>query len=141
MSTFDLDSTQPPALVWWRDSPADGWLRLHHLCGGHAHERLGGWVLPLTVPSSTHDLLWSLDAETFAKACRGGGMDYEVTEEHRTAYTAFLAQHGLKAGELAMLKQAVYPLHAGAETLSALGIEVQGLQDDAKLLVLGWNND
>lgn len=141
MQAFELDSTKPPALVWWRADPAEGWLSLDHLCGGHRHTRLGGWVQPIAVPKASVDLLWALDGEEFASECRGGGLAYEVAHEHRAAYAEFLAARGLKAGDLSMLQQAVYPLDPTSQTLEAMGIDGKVKQAGTSLLVLGWNDD
>lgn len=139
MASFELRST--PALVWWRPDAADGWLKLDHLCGGHNHSRLGGWVLPAQVAHDLSDLLWALDRQAFASDCRGAGLAYEVAEEHRLAYVKFLESQGMKAGDLSMLQQAVYPLDTGPATLAALCIDEGSRQTEAALLVLGWTDD
>lgn len=141
MAVFELDSSKPPALVWWRSDATEGWLSLDHLCGGHRHNRLGGCVLPLHVPKASTDLLWALDSQEFAADCRGVDLTYEVSDEHRAAYVKFLESKGLKAGDVSMLQQAVYPLEAGRPTLAAFGIEIASAQPGASLLVLGWNDD
>lgn len=136
---FELGST--PALVWWRPDAADGWLKLDHHCGGHNHRSVGGWVLPALFAQSSWDLLWALDSQEFASQCRGGGLAYEVADEHRQAYVKFLESKGMKAGDLSMLQQAVYPLDTGSATLAALGIDEASRQAEAALLVLGWTDD
>lgn len=141
MQAFELDSTNPPVLVWWREDAAAGWLRLDHLCGGHQHNRLRGWVLPIPAPKASADLLWALDGEEFAADCRGGGLAYEVADEHRAAYAKFLEVRGLKAGDLSLLQQAVYPLEPSSKTLGMLGIDGEPVQAGASMLVLGWNDD
>jgi hypothetical protein len=139
MATFELGSA--PALVWWRPDATDGWLKLDHTCGGHNHSHLGGWVLPALFAQSSLDLLWALDGQEFASQCPGGGLAYEVAGEHRQAYVKFLESKGMKAGDLSMLQQAVYPLDTGAATLAALGVDESSLQSGAELLVLGWTDD
>jgi len=141
MEVFELDSSKPPALVWWRADATEGWMSLDHLCVGVRHNRLGGWVLPAPVPKASADLLWALDSQEFAADCRGGDLTYEVADEHRAAYVQFLESKGLKAGDVSMLQQAVYPLDASGPTLAALGIEIASAQSGASLLVLGWNDD
>lgn len=139
MTPFELEAS--PALVWWQSGEADGWLKLDHLCGGHNHSRLGGWVLPIPVPQASLELLWALDSEEFSAECQGRDLAYEVTDEHRLAYVKFLESRGMKAGDVSMLQQAVYPLDTGSATLEALGIDVGSRQAGAQLLVLGWTND
>lgn len=141
MQEFELDSTKPPALVWWRADHADGWLSLDHSCGGHSHNRLSGWVRPITVPHATVGLLLALDSEEFAIECYPGGLAYKVTEEHRVAFARFLQARGLLAGDVLLLQQAVYPLDPCSATLEALGIDGEVEQPGASLLVLGWNVD
>lgn len=138
---FKLDSSKPPALVWWRAAQTEGWITLDHLCGGLRRNRLGGSVLPVTAPKALDDLLWALDSQEFASDCRASDLTYEVADEHRAAYVKFLQSKGLVAGDLSMLQQAVYPLDASDSTLAALGIDISYAQPGASLLVLGWNDD
>lgn len=138
---FELDSTKPPVLVWWRTDQAPGWLTLDHFCGGHTFNRLSGWVKPIAVPLAAVDLLWALSDEKFAAECRGGGLAYEVADEHRRAYIEFLEARGMKAGDISMLQQAVYPLDTSSATLETFGVESDSIPVGASLLVLGWNDD
>lgn len=132
-------------LVWWLprvgEAP-EGWFDLAgHACNGFSIDYLTGWVRPLDPSPSGLKLLEDIADEDFAKPCDVTDLDYGVTDQHREAYSSYLAQRGLEAGELRQLVQAVYPLAASRKKLLALGADTECIPSGACLLILGTNCD
>lgn len=143
-------------LVWWRPysadhpfaqegqfwrTPPEGWLNLRHECDGYRINYLYGWAKVVTPSSTALGLLDAIASEDFAKGCNPSDLGYGAEDVHRKAYSAFLASHGLDAGDLSRLMNAVYPLAATTSNLRALGVESSEVPSGALLLVLGWNCD
>lgn len=132
-------------VVWWlpREGKApQGWFDLAgHACDGFKLNYLDGWVFPLEPSAAGLQIIDAIANEAFADCCDVTSLDYEVTEQHRTAYVSFLAERGLEAGDLSRLVQAVYPLAASKSNLQVLGIKCQDIPHGAWLLILGTNCD
>lgn len=150
-AVFDLPGDQP-TLVYWRAGPSDdandadestesphAWQDLvDHRCAGLAKEAFCGQVISLEVANLHLRLLMDIAMEEFAAECRITDLDAGVTTEHRESYGQYLEQRGLQAGDLALLRQGVYPLALNQHNLTALGIK-QEATPGLKLLLLGWN--
>ncbi len=155
--TANYDNGAEVGLVWWKpyqpewlwykppakgQTPPDGWLHVAHNCDGYRMEYLYGWVKPVTPSRTILEALNSLANEVFAKGCSSSmDLGYGADAEHRAAYTGFLNGHGLEAGDLSMLMNAVYPLAPTEANLRAIGAQSIEVLPDAFLLVLGWNCD
>lgn len=141
---FDHDE---PALVWYKPAivgevSLPGWKSLSsHACNGFRLDYLSGWVLPVSIPKATEDLLYELVDEHFLAGCDFDSMDYEINPQHREAYSKWLTSHGLEEGDNAMFQQAVYPLAPTLSNVLKLGGCEQDIPVGAQLLVLGWNCD
>ncbi len=85
-------------------------------------DHLEGWVLPVEPSQVGLHMLETITDEAFARDCVPDRLDYDVTDTHRVAYARFLANHGLEAGDLSQLVQAVYPLAASIANLQRLGV-------------------
>ncbi|WP_176060224.1 hypothetical protein [Paraburkholderia sp. BCC1876] len=132
-----------PWLVLWRPSirrDESEWGALSHTCGGFSIYKLNGYALELK-PTRGGELMAALADEEFCRTCKADRLDYGVKAEHRQAYLDWLAKHGLAAGEMTQLKQAVYPLRPDHETLGMFGLADIDVPADAQLLVLGENCD
>lgn len=132
-------------LVWWlpRDEQyPQGWFDLAgHACNGFALNYLNGWVFPLEPSSAGLKIIDAIADESFAERCEVSNLDCEVTDQHRAAYVAYLAERGLEAGDVSKLEQAVYPLAASKSNLHVLGVESPIVPTGAELLILGSNCD
>ncbi|MFJ7794665.1 hypothetical protein [Pseudomonas sp. NPDC096950] len=135
-----------PWLVFWKDelvAEDTEWAELaSHSCNGFRCDHLDGYVIPLTPETpAVAELLKEIALEAFCVGCAAPDLDYGVEPEHPTAFSRWLEDRGLAAGEISLLMQAVYPLQASEAVLLALGLPGVVIPPGAHLLVLGWNCD
>ncbi|ABO60388.1 hypothetical protein LA345_36560 (plasmid) [Burkholderia vietnamiensis] len=132
-----------PWLVFWRPTISRNetdWGALSHTCNGFSVDKLKGYALELN-PTRGHQLMTAVANEEFCRTCTADRMDYGVEAEHKEAYRSWLAKNGLAPGDMAQLKQAVYPLRLDRETLNIFGLDNTDIPAGAQLLVLGINCD
>lgn len=99
-------------------------------------------MIPLTPETpAVAELLKEIALEAFCVGCATPDLDYGVEPEHPTAFSRWLEDRGLAAGEISLLMQAVYPLQASGSVMLALGLPDVEIPPGAHLLVLGWNCD
>lgn len=143
MDTFDM-GTAVPALVFFAPAITDdgNWQRLlSHSCDGFNCGTLEGFVQVLKPSEQGIQIMWRITDEEFCKSCSYPSLDYQVTDENRSAYRSFLASVGLVEGDMEQLVQAVYPLEGSQSNLEVLGVAGGKIPPGAALLVLGWNCD
>ncbi|WP_176042765.1 hypothetical protein [Burkholderia stabilis] len=132
-----------PWLVLWRPSigrDETDWGALSHTCNGFSVDKLTGYALELH-PTRGSQLMTALANEEFCRTCKVDRLDYGVEAVHKEAYLAWLAKNGVAGGDMAQLKQAVYPLRLDRETLNIFGLNNTDIAAGAQLLVLGVNCD
>ncbi|HDR9758756.1 hypothetical protein KDX16_33660 [Burkholderia vietnamiensis] len=130
-------------MVFWHPSirrDETDWGALSHTCNGFSGDQLNGYALELN-PTRGCELMAALANEEFCRTCKADRIDYGVEVEHKEAYLAWLAKNVLAGGDMAQLKQAVYPLRLDRETLNIFGLDNTDIPAGTQLLVLGVNCD
>ncbi|WMD24017.1 hypothetical protein RAS12_30765 (plasmid) [Achromobacter seleniivolatilans] len=147
-----LDADRPTAIIFsciQRDG--DGWEAIRGFtCGGFSCETLDGWgfLLPLNETGSL--IAAGIADEEFCAGCKNPTMDYfgsnDEYREHQSAYSAYLAKHGLTVNSvhLKSLRQATYPIDATRQNMDVLlgpGRASRMPIGDDLVLILGHNCD
>lgn len=144
MQQYEMPNDDAPGLVLFKKSTSDveGWERLNgHACNGFRLDYLSGYVRTLRPSKQGLEVLSRIADEEFCKSCDPQNLDWDIKQEHRDAYRAFLSTCGLTEGNMELFQQAVYPLEATSANLEHLGISGVDISGGTVILVLGWNCD